>query len=344
MARAELTFATFNLFNLQLPGVAMYHGKAHTQAEYDAKIAWTASMLRRIGADVIAFQELWDPACLEDAFNAAGLADDYTLVAKRISGSINNALAVRAKHAVMSKTWVKAFPKAVVLRKRAATGQGNVPDYEMAVDIDHFSRPVLVATIKPKQGAKPAPEITVFNAHLKSKLPIRLDKEEARKPTIKLHAEALGAALGSIRRLSEAAALRVMLTDVMKDTDRAVVVIGDLNDTEHSVSNTIITADPAYRLFASSRAAAKSDRGLYASSSLQDYRSLRDVQYTHMFRGRHETLDHILVSEQFYDYSSRRQWSFKELRVFNDFLEDDDRASSDHAVVTSTFVRHPAKK
>ena len=119
---------------------------------------------------------------------------------------------------------------------------------------------------------------------------------------------------------------------------------GDLNDTEHSVTNTLLTADPSYRLFASSRSGIQSDVGLYSSSSLQEYRSLRDVSYTHVFKGRHETLDHILVSEQFYDYSKNRRWSFKELRTYNDFVDDEDKVTSDHGVVTSTFVYNPYKK
>ena len=118
--------------------------------------------------------------------------------------------------------------------------------------------------------------------------------------------------------------------------------MGDLNDTEHSVTNTLVTGDPNYRLFAAGRAG-NTDVGLYSSSSLQEYRNLRDVNFTHKFKGRHETLDHILVSEQFYDYSKKRKWSFKELRVFNDYLEDEDRASGDHGVVTSEFVFHPIK-
>lgn len=129
----------------------------------------------------------------------------------------------------------------------------------------------------------------------------------------------------------------------MKDKDQPVVVMGDLNDTEHSVTNTLVTGDPNYRLFLSGLAG-NTDVGLYSSSSLQEYRNLRDVNYTHVFKGRHETLDHILVSEQFYDYSKKRKWSFKELRVYNDFLEEEDKISGDHAVVTSKFVFHPVKR
>ena len=136
----------------------------------------------------------------------------------------------------------------------------------------------------------------------------------------------------------------MILTKEMKDTIRPVVVMGDLNDTEHSVTNTLITGDPSYRLYAGSTAGRRSDIGLYSASSLQDYRSLRDVNYTHIFKGRHETLDHILVSEQFYDYSRSRRWSFREMKVYNDHLEDAHKHTGDHAVVTSEFLWHPAKK
>jgi len=339
----ELTIATFNLYNLQIPGRPMYRGRTYTQAEYDAKIEWTAAMLRRIDADIIGFQELWHPDALKDAFVAAGLDGEYDLAARLFRGSIGNALAVKAPHRLAASDWTTDFPDELVLKKRRASGAGNIPNYKMSVTIDKFSRAVLTAKVRPVQGANPAPEITVCVAHLKSKLPIQLDEEESDQPTVKVHAEALGSALATIRRVSEAAALRVMLTKGMKGNHHPFVVMGDLNDTEHSVSNTIVTADPSYRLFATSRAASRSDVGLYASSSLQEYRSLRDVQYTHTFNGRHETLDHILVSEQFYDYSKNRRWSFKEMRVYNDFLEDDERATSDHAVVTSSFVYHPAE-
>ena len=340
--RPELTFATFNLYNLQVPGRAMYRGRTYSQAEYDAKIAWTASMLRRIDADIIGFQELWHPDALRDAFVAAGLDGDYQLATKLVPGSISNALAVKTPHRLKDSSWTIDFPKELVLKKRRSSGAGNIPDYKMSVSIDRFSRAILMAKVRPVHGSHRPPEMTVCVAHLKSKLPMRLDKEESRRPTVKPHGTALGSALATIRRVAEAAALRVTLNKAMKGNNRPFVVMGDLNDTEHSVSNTIITADPSYRLFATSRKASKSDVGLYASSSLQEYRSLRDVQYTHTFNGRHETLDHILVSEQFYDYSTRRRWSFKEMKVYNDFLDDEEKATSDHAVVTSTFVYNPA--
>lgn len=341
MARSKLKFATFNLYNLQLPGTAMYRGKTYTQAQFDAKIRWTAEMLQLIDADIIGFQELWHPDALEAAFKKAGLDQEYTIAAKLFPNSIGTALAVKKVHQLNAKTWTKKFPSELVLKKRKSFGSSGVPDYKISVAADYFSREILKARIKPKQGNQNAPEITFFVAHLKSKLPIRLDSVESQKPSIKRHQTAIGSALATIRRTAESAALRVLLTNEMSGNNRPVVLVGDLNDTEHSVTNTILTADPSYRLAVSGRAGSRSDIGLYSSSSLQEYRSLRDVTYTHGFKGRLETLDHILVSEQFYDYSKQRKWSFKEMRVYNDFVEDEDRITGDHGVVTSTFVYHP---
>ena len=63
MARPTLTFATFNLYNLQLPHVAMYHGNTYTDKHYDEKIAWTASILKRLDADIIGLQGTLAPGC-----------------------------------------------------------------------------------------------------------------------------------------------------------------------------------------------------------------------------------------------------------------------------------------
>ena len=80
MPKKDLTFATCNLYNLQLPGRPMYQGRIYSQEEYDAKIGWTAHMLRSIDADIIGFQELWSPEALVEAFDVAGLTEAYELV------------------------------------------------------------------------------------------------------------------------------------------------------------------------------------------------------------------------------------------------------------------------
>jgi len=82
---------------------------------------------------------------------------------------------------------------------------------------------------------------------------------------------------------------------------------------------------------------------------LQQYHSLRDVHYSHNYQGVNEVLDHILVSEQFYDHSPNRIWSFKAARIWNDHVDDHDpgeggshKTVSDHGVVKAEFVFDPA--
>jgi len=69
---------------------------------------------------------------------------------------------------------------------------------------------------------------------------------------------------------------------------------------------------------------------------------MRDVYYTHIYEGVREILDHVLVSEQFYDYSRQRIWSMRELRIWNDHVDDEDKSTSDHGVVAAYFDYDPA--
>ena len=49
----QLSIASFNLYNLNEPGLPMYADKTGwTQAEYDRKIGWTAHQLQSLDADV----------------------------------------------------------------------------------------------------------------------------------------------------------------------------------------------------------------------------------------------------------------------------------------------------
>lgn len=345
MARSKLSFATFNLKNLQIPGEPMYRGKTYSQAEYDAKIEWTAWALREIDTDIIGFQELWHPKALADAFKAAKLDGEYTLLSKNFGNSIGCALAVRKPHIVVSKKWVSDFPKELILKKRKPKEADNLPDYKISVAAEYFSRAVLQVSIQPVHGSKKVPAFSLFNAHFKSKLPIWLDSEESKKPSIRAHSTAIGAALSNIRRTAEAAALRVMVSKATKGNDTPVVVMGDLNDNQLSVINAILSQDPSFRLSVTSTKGSKSDTGLYPVAALQEYRSMRDVYYTHVYNDRRESLDHILVSEQFYDHSKKRVWAFKEMQIINDHLNDYSRSGvSDHAPVKAMFEYFPVKK
>lgn len=71
---------------------------------------------------------------------------------------------------------------------------------------------------------------------------------------------------------------------------------------------------------------------------------MRDVYYTHVFKKQRESLDHILISEQFYDNSRDRLWALDEMTVENDHLNFDDhktRGTNDHGIVRAAFRWRP---
>ncbi|MCJ9430704.1 endonuclease/exonuclease/phosphatase family protein [Kordiimonas marina] len=313
----DISFASFNLYNFQEAGKKM-RGRKVPQKLYDQKVAWTSDMIGRLDADVIAFQELWNPKCLQDVFSAF---PDYKLIFIADSWyDIAVAMAVRPPWKLKAKKLHKEFPFKSLYKAKQQGGE----DDEVDVRINRFSRTVIEATLE--NPASDAPDVTVFAAHLKSKLPTHLTR------AAKNHQSAMGAAVSTIRRTAEAAALRCILTDKMKRTDRPVVVLGDMNDDPRSNTLALLTEQPS--LMPTARGA---DVGLYSALQLQQLRSFRDVFYTHDFNRLKDTLDHILVSEQFFEPSTDALWRHTETKVWNDYLEDDAKYTSDHGIIRAGF-------
>ena len=342
MARTRFSLATCNLYNLNLPGLPMYRdASGWTRAEYDAKLGWMAQALVHVNADVWGFQELWHAQALAEVFERAGLAGDYELLAPagHAGGKIVCAGAVRKDMLAAEPEWIERFPPKFVLRDSGSDEQSP----QVSVNIKGFSRPVLHFRVRPTPDVE---AVHVFVAHLKSKqeAPVHTERwYRADKTFYARHAKGLGAALSTIRRTAEAAALRMLLTDLTRGSDAPVVLMGDLNDGQRSNTQDIITGGPNYLLSGLSRGGG--DTVLYATELLQNYRSLRDVYYSYIHENQHESLDHILVSQEFYDNSRKRVWAFEGLEVFNDhlnFAEHKHNGTPDHGIVKATFTHLPA--
>ncbi|MEP1535337.1 MAG: endonuclease/exonuclease/phosphatase family protein [Paracoccaceae bacterium] len=342
----SLSVATFNVKNLIGPGQSIYASSkpAYTQEEFDQKTRWIGARIAEMEADVVGFQEIWSVEALQACLIAGGVQDEYELVARDAPSRSQVQVAYAVKSGILrgDPVWHENFPDDVRFRK----GQTSQSTNHMDVRIDNFSRPPLEIRIKARRGA---PEIVLFNAHLKSKRPIDLDSSDRRRlPT--QDEVAIGAALSTVRRAAEAAALRVLLNRRMLDNDTPFIVLGDLNDDYLSVSTTIVTGDPSYKLFEASRVGSREsksgDLGLYSVQMLKQYRSLRNVHYTHIFRNKLEILDHILVSEQFYDHSPNRIWAYRDTRFWNDHLDDHETSNvtSDHGIVLAKFDYKPIEK
>ncbi len=288
---------------------------------------------------MVGLQELWHRDALVAVLDRAGLTEVYDVLADPADGGrIVCAALVRRGLLRGEPDWIDAFPEAMRLE---TDDHSDLQAPAVSVSIPGFSRPVLRFQV----ALRDDPPLTeVFVTHLKSKLPTRIDQEpwfDADPDLYRPHTTALGAALSTIRRTAEAAALRVLLTPVMKGTTTPVIVLGDVNDGQHSNTLNILTEQPRY-LVGESRGGA--DIGLYTAQTLQEYRDTRDVYYTHVHEDLRESLDHVLVSEQFYDNSRRRLWLFDGLVIHNDHLDDEDHrltGSGDHGVVRVSFAWRP---
>lgn len=342
MARDRFSVATFNLYNLQEPGKPMNQGQTWTDEEFDVKIKWIAWQLGILDADIVGLQELWSKPALEAVLEVhEPLKAQYDVLAEPATGGkiVCGAL-VRKGLLAGDSEWVDKFPKAVRLQLGKDPADPQAPEIKLA--IKGFSRPVLRFGVQLRDDQ---PTTEVFVAHLKSKLPTQMSDEEwfDKNPDLfKPHQKALGAGISTIRRTAEAVALRVLLTDAMKGTETPVIVIGDINDGQASNTANILTEQPRFLVGGSTGG---SDVGLYTAQTLQEYRDTRDVYYTHVHQDLRESLDHILVSEQFYDNSRRRVWLFDGLVINNDHLNFDNHketGTGDHGVVKVSFVFDPA--
>lgn len=337
----QLSIASFNLYNLNEPGLPIYTDRdGWSQAEYDSKIAWTAAQLQRLPSDIYGFQELWHGTSLTNVVKAASMDTDHDLlVPLNANGQrIDCAALVRKGLLRGSPEWITDFPDGFVLQAKGDDPQTP----HIAVNITGFSRPVLHFTVRPRSAG---PDVHVYVCHFKSKAPAKVFNEawyKADKTRYARHATGIGAALSTIRRTAEAAAVRFLLSEQMKGNDTPVIVLGDINDGQHSNTANILTEQPRY-LVGESKGGG--DTALYTAQTLQQYRDTRDVYYTHVHQDIRESLDHILVSQEFYDNSKKRIWMFDGLSINNDHLNFDDHkadGTTDHGLIRAVFKYRPA--
>lgn len=309
----EICFATCNVLNLALPGMKFYDDQEpYTVAQYDAKVAWIAQQIDQLDADVIGFQEIFSQAALKDVLarsqkyrqaQHAGFEPDPQ--AGRLTPSV----------ALVSRLPLAAEVAAYVdLPRNLAVGLPGT-----AAVVDRFTRPILHARVL----VAPQRTIHVFVCHLKSKRPDYRNGGSDEEP------DQLGIAIlrSLVRRGAEALGLRYLLTDHMQRHREPLVVMGDFNDVAGAVSTQLVMG-------AGRRARNGFDERLLESYRVQSRRDpLRDVGYTHMHEGNYETVDHILVSDEFNPLSPAAIGEVLEVLYVNDHIALDQPQASDHGLV-----------
>ncbi|MES2025938.1 MAG: endonuclease/exonuclease/phosphatase family protein [Pseudomonadota bacterium] len=316
----ELRFATFNVCNLALPGMKFYEDQIpYSAEEYDAKITWIAQQLDRLDADVIGLQEIFSQATLTDVLaktqkyqNAHHIGFDPEASADHLTPSV----------ALISRLPVAA----------GATTYTQLPNH-LAIDlpgvshpVTHFTRPILHAQIE----VSPELLVHVFVCHLKSKLP------DYRNDINDDHPDQTGIAIlrSLIRRGTDALGLRYLLSDLKKGKRTPVIVMGDFNDVADAIPTQMVMGLGKYPLNGV-------DDRLFESYRIQSRRDpLRDVGYTHIHDSSYETIDHILVSEEFNPTSHAAIGEVVEVIYLNDHMTLRQAHESDHGLVLVRILLH----
>ncbi len=269
----EIRFATFNLLNLGPVGARLYDNlEPYTEAQLEAKIVWTARQLDLLDADIIGFQEIFSQDLLKQVLartckyrDAIHIGFDADPDSERPTPTV--ALVSRLPLAAAGLSY-PTFPAGVAMPAGSR-------------DADRFARPVLHAQVMVHADLT----IDVLVVHLKSKRPDYRTGDTSEDSLL----YALACLRSLVRRGTEAVALRVLLSNLYRDTGRPRVVLGDFNDVADAVTTGIVIG-----------AGAPLGERLFDAYQLQrrpDFFS--HVGFSSMHDGQYTTIDHILVSEEF---------------------------------------------
>jgi predicted extracellular nuclease len=315
---------TFNLYNLVLPEVRYYGRRVYSGADYQKKRKWLAEQLGRMDGDIVGFQEVFHAAALQNVLDDSGGYKDATLLVGNESGE-GPVVGLVSRFPVLEHEVITQFPKEAQLEIEG-----------LAIPLYNFSRPVLWARLEIRPGLK----VVVFVTHLKSKNPMIREGADRDDPLER----AIGKSKSLILRAAEATALRCTILDVLKGSDQPVIVLGDINDTGNAVTSEIVSGSPPWRKLPFDKKLRAWDVLLYNVKDIQARQSYRDAYYTHIHNGHYESLDHILVSQEFVRQNRRHLGHVEYVAVYNDHLIDETLSEesiphwqSDHGQVVVTI-------
>jgi endonuclease/exonuclease/phosphatase family metal-dependent hydrolase len=193
--------------------------------------------------------------------------------------------------------------------------------------ITSFTRPVLHARLQ--LGSQRL--LHLFVLHLKSQRPDHIDEEGNEA------ADAGGMALAMLRSLMrrgiDALGVRCLAADIARQEAAPLMVMGDFNDGIDAVTTRIAmsgAADGAARLYHCGRLQPAQD-------------ALTGLAYTHIHDGRHDTIDHVLVSEEFHPESEHAIAEAIEVSYLNEHVALPVPGASDHGAVLVRVRFKPAQ-
>jgi endonuclease/exonuclease/phosphatase family metal-dependent hydrolase len=294
--------ATWNLENLYLPGGEV---GPRDQAAYDAKLDALAAAIEQIRPDVLAVQEVGDPAALDD-------------LTGRVGGTWHVALSTQPDERGIRVGFIARLPLEAVTELR------RFPDRLAPVQVEDDGE----TTHEMGRGglAVRAGAIDFVTCHLKSKL---LSFPGGRFTPRDEGERARYAAYALYLRAGESVTVRAHADTLLPGS---VVVLGDLNDEVQAATTQLLLGPPGSEI--GTPGFEQPDKG--------DPRRLWNLaplipperRFTRIYRGRRELIDHVLVSKPVVDRVTRVDTATTDLpSITDDPSTRRDASGSDHSPV-----------
>ncbi len=306
----DVLLATWNLENLFKPGSRFGPDDERT---YRAKVAALGARIADVAPDVLAVQEVGDPAALDDVLKRAGGRWQVVLSEFPDERGIRVGLASRTRLADVVQ--LHAFPEK--LAPVQADDRGGT--------IGAMGRGALAARLV-------AEDVELVTCHLKSKLlsfgPDRFEPRDEGE-------RARYAAYGLFRRAAEAATVRAHVDAVV--ARRPVCVLGDLNDETTAATTQLLLGPPGSEI--GTPGFERPDRG--DASRLWNLAPFipEERRFTRRYRGRGELIDHVLVSQALVRAVVRVDTVGEPPSIADDPDLRLDEPASDHALLLAEFER-----
>jgi endonuclease/exonuclease/phosphatase family metal-dependent hydrolase len=268
-----MVVATWNLENLFRPG-----GEAgpSDEQQYEAKLAELARVIGEIDPDVLAVQEVGDLDALDDLRRR--LDGEWHTETSEFPDERGIRVGFLSRRALRRIEDVREFPSLLE--------PVQVDDEETKVH--EMGRGALKVRVRAGGRA-----IDLVTCHLKSKL---LSYPDGRLTPRDEGERARYAAYALYLRAAEAVTLRAFADELLDDEgrERAVIVLGDLNDEPAAATTQIPLGPPGSEI--GTPGFERPDQG--DGSRLWNLAPLipAERRFSRVFRGRRELIDHILVS------------------------------------------------
>lgn len=269
---AVARIGTWNLENLFRPGTDSGPTSA---AAYEAKLDALAATILAMAPDVLAVQEVGDPAALADLADRVG-GTWHRHTAEPDGRGIRVGFLSRTE--LTNLTQIAAFP----------AGLRPIQVDDTATRIQALGRPALAARV-----ILDGTSVDLVSCHLKSKL---LTFPGGRFSTTDEDERARFGAYALYRRAGEAATIRAHASTLLGEhgQDRPVLVMGDLNDEPDAATTQILLGPPGSEI--GTGGFDRPDHGDAQRLWNLAPRIPETNRYSRVYRGRGELIDHILAS------------------------------------------------